>query len=199
MSIKIFWFYITSSLSNCLSRRWLNEVPVPDAVYGSAPVGILTYSKSGYMSATITSTDIEDRPANLTFPFRDGQTDADVCIHLDYWTRASWSVRRLEHSSDLTKYIYIILKTSLLTLIKWALVGRHSIGYAGPLQISTAIPATRTHGQVIHGPLTVANVPSMAGASHIRNYTLFDNGKTLLIASQRDASNRGELWWKRLD
>ncbi|KAK0107248.1 hypothetical protein ONS95_003949 [Cadophora gregata] len=146
----------TYSLLN--TSAWLNEVPVPDAVYGSAPVGILTYSKSGYMSATITSTDAEDRPANLTFPFRDGQSDAD-----------------------------------------WALVGRHSIGYAGPLQISTAIPATRTHGQVIHGPLTVANVPSMAGASHVRNYTLFDNGKTLLIASQRDASNRGELWWRRLD
>ena len=83
MSIKIFWFYINRSPSNCSSHRWLNEVPVPDAVYGSAPVGILTYSKSGYMSATITSTDAEDRPANLTFPFRDGQTDADVCIHTD--------------------------------------------------------------------------------------------------------------------
>ncbi|KAL2073307.1 hypothetical protein VTL71DRAFT_10631 [Oculimacula yallundae] len=146
----------TYSLMN--TSAWLDEVPVPDAVYGSNPVGILTYSKSGYMSATLTSTDLEDRPESLTFPFRDGQTDED-----------------------------------------WAKVGRHSIGYAGPLQISTAIPATSTHGQVIHGPLIVANVPSMAGASHVRNYTLFEDGKILLIASQRDARNRGELWWRRVD
>ncbi|CZT00751.1 uncharacterized protein RAG0_08664 [Rhynchosporium agropyri] len=146
----------TYSLLN--TSAWLDEVPVPDAVYGSNPVGILTYSKSGFMSATLTSTDVENRPTNLTFPFKEGQTDVD-----------------------------------------WAKVGRHSIGYAGRLQISTAIPATRTHGQVIHGPLTVANVPSMAGASHIRNYTLYENGKLLLIASQRDSRNRGELWWRRLD
>lgn len=79
----ILMFFIVTRLFSALihsSNRWLDEVPVPDAVYGSAPVGILTYSKSGYMSATITSTDPEDRPANLTFPFRDGQTDADVCI-----------------------------------------------------------------------------------------------------------------------
>ncbi|KAL0944745.1 uncharacterized protein CTRU02_202632 [Colletotrichum truncatum] len=54
-----------------------NGVPVPDRVYGDNPVGILTYSKSGYMSATITSTDAEDRPEGLTFPFEDGQSDTD--------------------------------------------------------------------------------------------------------------------------
>lgn len=109
------------------------------------------------MSATITSTDPEDRPGNLTFPYQDSQSDAD-----------------------------------------WALVGKHSIGYAGPLQISDAFPANATFGQVIHGPLTVANVPSMAGAKHARNYTLFEDGKYLRISSQRDGSNHGELWWERL-
>ncbi|KAF6810097.1 hypothetical protein CMUS01_03990 [Colletotrichum musicola] len=135
-----------------------NGVPVPDKTYGENPVGILTYSKSGYVSATLTSTNPEDRPANLTFPYEDGQSDAD-----------------------------------------WAKVGRHSIGYAGRLQISDAFPATLTAGQVIHGPLTVANVPSMVGTSARRNYTLFEDGKILLISSQRDGGNRGELWWRRLD
>lgn len=185
--LPIIYTSLVTSHFLTLSRRWLNEVPVPDAVYGSAPVGILTYSKSGFMSATITSTDLEDRPANLTFPYRDGQSDADV------------SPNHPREARFIEIFDLHISKKRVLILPKWALVGRHSIGYAGPLQISTAIPATRTHGQVIHGPLTVANVPSMAGASHVRNYTLFDNGKTLLIASQRDAANRGELWWKRLD
>ncbi|KAJ0382526.1 hypothetical protein COL922a_012383 [Colletotrichum nupharicola] len=135
-----------------------NGVPVEDRVYGSNPVGILTYSKSGYVTATITSTDPEDRPANLTFPYEDSQTDAD-----------------------------------------WAQVGRHSIGYAGVMRISDAFPVTLTTGQVIHGPLTVANIPSMVGTEARRNYTLFEDGKVLLIASQRDGGNRGELWWRRLD
>ncbi|OLN87491.1 hypothetical protein CCHL11_06170 [Colletotrichum chlorophyti] len=135
-----------------------NGVPVEDRAYGSNPIGILTYSKSGYMSATIASTDPEDRPANLTFPYEESQSDAD-----------------------------------------WALVGKHTVGYAGRLQISDAIPATATSGQVIHGPLTVANVPSWVGSRQIRNYTTFEDGKLLLISSQRDGGNRGELWWRRLD
>ncbi|WYZ44961.1 hypothetical protein EsH8_VIII_000277 [Colletotrichum jinshuiense] len=146
----------TYTLLNTSATR--DGVPIDDPTYGSAPVGILTYSKTGYMSATITSTDVEDRPANLTFPFEEGQSDAD-----------------------------------------WALVGKHSIGYAGPFRISDEIPATATFGQVFHGPLTVANVPSMVGANHKRNYTIFEDGKLLRITSQRDGSNRGELWWRRLD
>jgi hypothetical protein len=68
----------------------LNNIPIPDAAYGIAPVGILTYSRTGYMSATITATEPAFRP-NLTFPFQPTDADAD-----------------------------------------WALVGKHSIGYAGP-------------------------------------------------------------------
>ncbi|OHF02911.1 hypothetical protein CORC01_01669 [Colletotrichum orchidophilum] len=146
----------TYQLLNTSATR--DGVTVPDRTYGSNPVGILSYSKSGFMSATITSTNPEDRPANLTFPFEDSQSDAD-----------------------------------------WALVGKHSIGYAGPLRISDAIPANATFGQVLHGPLTVANVPSMAGGSQARNYTLYEDGKILRISTQRDGGNRGELWWKRLD
>lgn len=40
----------------------------------------------------------------------------------------------------------------------WALVGKHSIGYAGPITISRDIPANTTSGQIFHGPLVVANV-----------------------------------------
>lgn len=39
---------------------------------------------------------------------------------------------------------------------QWAAVGRHSIGYAGPLRLNTLLPATVITGQVFHGPLTVA-------------------------------------------
>jgi len=87
----------------------------------------------------------------------------------------------------------------------WAAVGRHSIGYAGPLRLSTSIPATTKAGQVFHGPLTVANVPTMVGQEQRRNYTVVDRkegGKKvtyLKIGSERGGGFRGELWWKKLD
>jgi hypothetical protein len=80
----------------------------------------------------------------------------------------------------------------------WALVGKHSIGYAGPLRLSDGIPANETHGQVWHGPLTVANVPSWAGESQRRNYTIVDEGgeRFLIIGSERGGGFTGVLMWK---
>ncbi|KAI8933868.1 hypothetical protein NX059_009566 [Plenodomus lindquistii] len=140
-----------------------NFIPVPDRAYGTAPVGILIYTATGFMSATITATEPELRP-NLTFPFNFNDTDAD-----------------------------------------WALVGKHSIGYAGPLRINAALPANETSGQVFHGPLTVANVPTWQGDSQPRNYTVIDQEEEgemvryLRIGSDRGNGNRGVLWWKRID
>jgi hypothetical protein len=82
----------------------------------------------------------------------------------------------------------------------WALVGKHSIGYAGPLRLSDAIPASETNGQVFHGPLSVANVPSWMGQSHRRNYTIVQEGGDVLlrIGSERGGGFTGVLWWKRV-
>lgn len=82
----------------------------------------------------------------------------------------------------------------------WAAVGRHSIGYAGPLRLSDAIPASESSGQVFHGPLTVANVPTWVGQSHRRNYTVVEEGgETFLkIGSERGGGFTGVLWWKRV-
>jgi hypothetical protein len=137
----------------------LNNVPIPDAAYGAAPVGILTYSKSGFMSATVTATEPAFRP-NLTFPYQDSDSDAD-----------------------------------------WALVGKHSLGYAGPFSVNEALPANKTSGQLFHGPLIVANVPTWVGSQQKRNYTIVREGAdTLLrIGSDRGGGYRGVLWWKRLD
>jgi hypothetical protein len=82
----------------------------------------------------------------------------------------------------------------------WALVGKHSIGYAGPLRLSDAIPANRTNGQVFHGPLTVANVPTWVGTSQRRNYTIYESGNEtyLAIGSDRGGGYTGQLLWKRV-
>lgn len=136
-----------------------NNLPIPDAAYGAAPVGILTYSASGYMSATITATEPSLRP-NLTFPFQASDPDS-----------------------------------------AWALIGKHSVGYAGPFSVNTALPANATSGQLFHGPLVAANVPSWVGTQQKRNYTVVREGGTtwLKIGSERGGGYRGVLWWKRVD
>ncbi|KAM0325411.1 hypothetical protein ACHAQA_007397 [Verticillium albo-atrum] len=58
----------------------LNGVSIPDQAYGEAPVGILTYSRSGYMSANIAATEPELRPQNLTFPFTADQAESDWAL-----------------------------------------------------------------------------------------------------------------------
>ncbi|KAH6878740.1 Lipocalin-like domain-containing protein [Alternaria rosae] len=150
----------TYSLVNTSSSR--NGEPIPDLPYGKAPVGLLIYTESGFMSATITATEPEFRP-NLTFPYQPNDSDAD-----------------------------------------WALVGKHSIGYAGPYSVNEELPATETEGQIFHGPLTVANVPTWEGQKGKRNYTIVEveeNGeevKYLKIGSERGNGYRGILWWKKV-
>ncbi|KAI4948892.1 hypothetical protein J4E86_008241 [Alternaria arbusti] len=145
----------TYSLVNTSSSR--NGEPIPDLPYGKAPVGLLIYTESGFMSATITATEPEFRP-NLTFPYQPNDSDAD-----------------------------------------WALVGKHSIG------VNEELPATETEGQIFHGPLTVANVPTWEGQKGKRNYTIVEveeNGeevKYLKIGSERGNGYRGILWWKKVD
>lgn len=53
-----------------------NGTALLDEAYGAAPVGHLTYTPEGYMSATITATESEWRPLDLTFPAQPNQTDA---------------------------------------------------------------------------------------------------------------------------
>lgn len=82
-----------------LTRRisTYNGEPIPDVTYGAAPMGLLTYTPTGWMSATNAATEKNLRPEHLTFPYLDGQSDAD-----------------------------------------WALIGKHTLAYAGPFSIVRA-------------------------------------------------------------
>ncbi|KAH7086278.1 Lipocalin-like domain-containing protein [Paraphoma chrysanthemicola] len=83
---------------------------------------------------------------------------------------------------------------------EWAAVGRHSIGYAGPFRVNTELPANKTNGQLFHGPLYVANVPTLVGQNHRRNYTVVEEGGEtyLRIGSERGGGFTGTLWWKKV-
>lgn len=101
-------------ISSTKPSSTLYGVPVPDAAYSSAPLGILTYSRSGHMSATITATEPQLRP-DLTIPFQLGaRWQAQYRVRWtfsgergasggpDEWTGVSWAVRRGERT-DLGK------------------------------------------------------------------------------------------------
>ncbi|EKG11018.1 hypothetical protein MPH_12021 [Macrophomina phaseolina MS6] len=122
------------------------------------------------MSATLASTTPEDRPQNLTWPYREGQSDAD-----------------------------------------WALVGKHSLAYAGPFSFNESVPVKEVdgglEGQVIHGPLEVASLPSFVGSEQPRDFSLVwgDGGKLgggvgalLNLKADNGGGIRVSLWWKRV-
>lgn len=134
------------------------------------------------MSATITATEPEWRPLDLTFPAQPNQTDAAwaavgkqyVLYHILFLSR--------KYSANLSR-----LLSSLLC-------------YAGPLSVSDTIPANETSGQVIHGPLDVATIPAWVGTSQARNYTVFEdpNGDTLLRITSPRPTGTANLWWRKL-
>lgn len=73
------------------------------------------------------------------------------------------------------------------------------------MRLNEAVKYSEKEGQVFHGPLTVANVPTMVGQEQRRNYTVIDvkefgkKVRYLKIGSERGGGFRGELWWKKLD
>lgn len=73
-----------------------------------------------------------------------------------------------------------------------------SIGYAGPVSVSDAIPASNVSGQVIHGPLDVATVPVWVGTSQIRNYTVYDQDDAVFLRIQSPRPGGiAVLWWEK--
>lgn len=154
------------------------------------------YTPEGYMSATITATEPEWRPLDLTFPAQPNQTDAAwaaVGKQYVYNTQTapvflqpppSTTKEKRRRNTRLTHHCFI---SSLLC-------------YAGPLSVSDLIPASNTSGQVIHGPLDVATIPAWVGTSQARNYTVFEdpNGDTLLRITSPRPTGTANLWWRKL-
>ena len=58
-----------------------------------------------------------------------------------------------------------------------------------------------TTGQIFHGPLITAHVPSWVNTLQRRNYTIHNTaeGKLLNIQSVRGGGYTGELWWRKVD
>lgn len=144
------------------------------------------------MSATITATEPEWRPLDLTFPAQPNQTDA------------AWAAVGKQYvPQPLPPGVVFLVPVHLSFSSKRTLLTPHPYSllcYAGPLSVSDTIPANSTSGQVIHGPLDVATIPAWVGTSQARNYTVFEdpNGDTLLRITSPRPTGTANLWWRKL-
>ncbi|KAK3324982.1 Lipocalin-like domain-containing protein, partial [Apodospora peruviana] len=149
----------TYQLINVTSYHKPPSTPPGPSNWGPDPVGLLTYTREGYMSANQAATVPEWRPTNIVWPPKDNDSDAD-----------------------------------------WALIGRHAMSYAGHFSINTSLPATTTHGQLLHGPLVVASMPYFVGQVQVRNYTVKEqDGETYLFVHAGNVSAlMSEILWRRV-
>lgn len=159
-------------------------------------MGHLTYTPEGYMSATITATEPEWRPLDLTFPAQPNQTDAA-------WAAVGKQYVPIQHPGPSSSPVFPFppYPSRLEPFTNsWVLPSSSLLCYAGPLSVSDAIPANETSGQVIHGPLDVATIPAWVGTSQARNYTVFEdpNGDTLLRITSPRPTGTANLWWRKL-
>jgi len=88
----------------------------------------------------------------------------------------------------------------------WALVGKNAFSIAGRFRAVSddgdGDGDDVARGQVIHGPIEVASVPSFVGTTEERNYTVVrqENGAVYLgwHLWLDDAGSRASVFWKRI-
>ncbi|PVH94647.1 hypothetical protein DM02DRAFT_539043, partial [Periconia macrospinosa] len=145
-----------------------NGTPVPDRAYGEAPIGLLTYTASGYMSATLAATEPNLRPSNLSFPFSPSDPDS------------LWSLvgkHTLAYAGPF----------SVSDAIEADEV--HGQIFHGPLVVAN-VPAWVGSRQVRN--YTIFRGVAAGGKGGEGNETL------VRIDSRRDGGNEGVLWWKKV-
>ena len=73
------------------------------------------------------------------------------------------------------------------------------MSYAGRYSLNESVPATAQRGQLLHGPMMVASVPSMVGAVQARNYTVIEREDGVYLkVSPSGVDVNSEIWWRRV-
>ncbi|KAK7751969.1 hypothetical protein SLS62_006112 [Diatrype stigma] len=81
---------------------------------------------------------------------------------------------------------------------QWALVGQHSAAYSGPFSFNESLLLNDTHGEIMHGPLIAASLPSNIGSIQHRNFSFSEDGEYLNLVGDLGQGIIDMLWWKRL-
>jgi len=84
----------------------------------------------------------------------------------------------------------------------WALVGKHTLFYAGHFSINETFPSDKRSGQLLHGPIMVASVASLIGGFMKREYeVVYDKRGKIEFFKLTLRGNNGYvnvLMWKKL-
>ncbi|KAI1138603.1 Lipocalin-like domain-containing protein [Hypoxylon sp. FL0543] len=81
---------------------------------------------------------------------------------------------------------------------EWALIGKHTLAYAGPWYVSETTEEVDV-GQITHGPTKVAWVPTWVGKEFQKNYTLYDGAGVMRFKSRSQEGLIGDMFFRRLD
>lgn len=87
---------------------------------------------------------------------------------------------------------------------EWALIGKHTLFYAGKFSINETFPSDKRSGQVLHGPIEVSSIPSLIGSFMKREYEVdYDEwGKIeflrLVLRGSASSGYVSALLWKKL-
>ncbi|KAI1450089.1 hypothetical protein F5Y02DRAFT_172250 [Annulohypoxylon stygium] len=80
---------------------------------------------------------------------------------------------------------------------EWALIGKHTMAYAGPWHVSQTTEDKEV-GQLTHGPTWVAWLPSWVGRTLVKDYKLYDEGATLRFLYKTSDGNNGDMFFRKL-
>ncbi|KAI1655625.1 Lipocalin-like domain-containing protein [Daldinia decipiens] len=80
---------------------------------------------------------------------------------------------------------------------EWALIGKHTLAYAGPWYVSETTDDVEV-GQITHGPTKIAWLPTWVGIELQKNYTLLEDNTMMRFRSRTQDSKNGDMFFKRL-
>ncbi|KAK8091255.1 hypothetical protein PG994_000760 [Apiospora phragmitis] len=86
-----------------------------------------------------------------------------------------------------------------------AVIANHSLAYTGPYAVNASytppVGEDPKLGQVVHGPLVVAEDPSIVGTTFMRGFRLWEEGEVLelvLRSSNASSNTSSTLFWERV-
>ncbi|KAF2242237.1 hypothetical protein BU26DRAFT_467400, partial [Trematosphaeria pertusa] len=81
---------------------------------------------------------------------------------------------------------------------EWAVLGKHNLAYTTPISVQVLPEGAADQGIVTHGPIKMANVPSLEGTNLVRNFTLMEEGRVLRLRIRASDGVRSLLYWGRM-
>jgi hypothetical protein len=85
---------------------------------------------------------------------------------------------------------------------EWALLSKHMLSYAGPVSVNYVDEGGEpgvTSGQLSHGPVEIALLPSWMNRTFLRNFTWYEDEDLLHLQLKNDATGEiSKVFWSRL-